>query len=54
MYDDVCILRRNEGPWWWRDREVATVICGRVQVEHYLRIGYQYDWKATDEARGAA
>lgn len=45
--DDTCIVRKRD----WLGRIKATVICGRATVEQYLRQGYAFDWKATDEAR---
>jgi hypothetical protein len=45
--DQTCVLIRG-GKW-----NHHTVICGQSIVEGYLRQGYAFDWKATDEARAA-
>lgn len=43
LRDQTCILRKG--------KHGDTVICGQSVVEGHLRQGYQFDWKATDEAR---
>ena len=43
LRDQTCILRKGKNG--------DTVICGQSVVEGHLRQGYQFDWKATDEAR---
>lgn len=49
--DLTCIVRRKRR--WFDPRNMgdSTAICGRVNVEQYLRQGYVFDWEATDKAR---
>lgn len=44
--DLTCVLIRARGLF-----GKETVICGQRIVEQYLRVGYAFDWPATDRAR---